>query len=63
MALEPLPYSPALLPPDFPVFEVKKCSERAMFLKRQVSHCKSDKNTCRGIEKWFPEMLPKALCT
>jgi hypothetical protein len=32
-----------------------------MIHERQGSHCKSDESTDRGIEKWFPGMLPKVL--
>jgi hypothetical protein len=61
MVLEHLPYSPDLLLPDFLVSEVKKCSERTVICKHQAGHCKSDENTGRSIEKWFPGMLPEAL--
>lgn len=32
-----------------------------MICERWWSHCKGNESTYRGIKKWFPEMLPKAL--
>jgi hypothetical protein len=40
-----------------PISENKKCSERLTFCE----HCKNEKNADRGIKKWFPGMLPRAL--
>jgi hypothetical protein len=44
----------------FLVFTTKKCFDRTDH-EYCESHCKSDMSTDRGIEKWFPGMLPKAL--
>jgi hypothetical protein len=56
------PYFPELSLPDFfPVSMTKNCSEKKTIRKHQGSHCKSDKHTDRGIKKWFPGVLSKAL--
>jgi hypothetical protein len=45
-----------------PVSATRKCFEM-MICKRRRSHCKSNDSTDRGMKKWFPGMLPKALQT
>jgi hypothetical protein len=40
----------------------KNCSQRTIH-KCWGSHCKSDESTQRGMIKWFPGILPKALWT
>jgi hypothetical protein len=44
----------------FPVSETKSVMKRERFGEPRES-CKSDDSTDRGIEKWFPGMLPKVL--
>jgi hypothetical protein len=62
-ALEHPPYSPDLSPSDFILFLCLKWSERTMIFKCQGSHHKSGESADKGIEKWFPGLLPKALRT
>jgi hypothetical protein len=47
---------------SFP-WQKKISSERTMIQKHKGSHCKSYERIDRGIEKWFPIVLPKALWT
>jgi hypothetical protein len=43
------------------VSATRRCSERTTVRERRGSRCKNNKSTDRGVEKWFPGMLPKAL--
>jgi hypothetical protein len=47
----------------FPVSFSEVYSERTRVREHRVSPNKTDESTDRSIEKWFPEMLPKALRT
>jgi hypothetical protein len=43
----------------FPLSAIATHFEGTKIHKLRGSHCKSDKNTDRCIEKWFPGMFPK----
>jgi hypothetical protein len=59
-ALGYLPYSPDLPPPDFFLFPPRKSVLKGQRFSSADVTAKAT-STDRGIEKWFPGLLPKKL--